>query len=208
MECGKQPCLYLGLRERLVAVWRQQALAGGQDGALAVALDTAAFEDKVEMLLVVSVQYLLGCHSSANAIVELGAELLAPAVELEVEQVSAVWCEQGDEPVVASPCVVGGRFAERDAPKALDRQGFREQGANTKGLWCDDDKLFACCDFPCHFNVATGNLLQHRFPVCRMMRPCQLHSTLFVPLCGQEDRSVGHRGILFEGTKIRNKVES
>ena len=79
---------------------REQAVACGQDGSLAVALDASTFEDKVQMVFVLSLQDALLHHPSIDLIVEVGRELLSPTVELEVEQMQTIRSEQSDEPMI------------------------------------------------------------------------------------------------------------
>ena len=87
---GTQPQLqalfYVVLRQRLVAVGGQQAAGGGEDGASAVALDGAAFEHEVQMVFVASLDEAAVVDLATDAVVEFSLELLAPAVEAEVEE--------------------------------------------------------------------------------------------------------------------------
>ena len=114
MERCKQTRFDLCLLERLVAMRGEQTLARGKDSSLAVALYAAAFEHEVEVILVLTLQNALLRHPSADLVVKVGRELLAPTVEAEIEQMQPVRGKQGDEAVVAGPRVVGGSFAERN----------------------------------------------------------------------------------------------
>ena len=108
VERGEQSLFNLLLGEGLVAVGRQEALAGGEDGAAAVALDAATLQDEVEVVLVSTLKNGLFIHVAADFVVERCLELLPPSVELEVEQRGFFAIEKGYETVVASPGVVGG----------------------------------------------------------------------------------------------------
>ena len=192
MERIEQSGFDLCLRQRLVAMWRKQAMACCKDGALAVAFYAAPFEDKVQMVFVLTFKDVLRLHLSTDAVVEVGIKLLSPAVELEVEQARAIGGEQGDEAMIASPGVVGRCFAERYAQHALGRQSFFEQLFNVLRLRCYDDEPLARSDGFCHIYIATRYVFQNGLPVRVAVRPCELHCTLFVPFCGQICRAFGH----------------
>jgi hypothetical protein len=76
----------LSLREGLVAMRRHEATRSGEDGALAIALDRAAFEDEVEVGLVLAHHTTGIIEMTVDLIIQIGLELLTPAVELEVEK--------------------------------------------------------------------------------------------------------------------------
>ena len=52
MEAALQFFFYFRFIERLVAMRSQKAATGGEDGALTIALNGAAFEHEVEMVFV------------------------------------------------------------------------------------------------------------------------------------------------------------
>ena len=104
-----QPVFYLLLCQRLVAVGRQQTATGGKDGAAAVALDRAALEHEVEVVDVLTLYVALVIDAAVQGVVNLGGKLLAPPIELEIEQPhAALIVDQRDETVVACPRVIGG----------------------------------------------------------------------------------------------------
>ena len=78
--------LYLILCEGLVAMGGHQTASAGEDGALAIALNRAALEDEIQMVLVGALDQSLVVEMPVDGIVELRLELLAPAVETEVEE--------------------------------------------------------------------------------------------------------------------------
>ena len=78
-----------------------------KDGALAVAFYRTALEHEVQMVFICAFHEALLEEMTVNLIVERSLELLAPAVEAEVEQQQATILFHRDEPVVASPSVVG-----------------------------------------------------------------------------------------------------
>ena len=143
MECVEQSCFDLCLRQGLVAMWGKQAMACCQDGSLSIAFDAASFEYEVEMVFVVSFEDVLLCHSSANAVVEVGGKLFSPSVELEVEQAGAVGREECNEAMVASPGVISRNHAERNALHAFGGKFVCKEMLYFFGLWCDDDEAFA-----------------------------------------------------------------
>ena len=185
VERLEQPGLDLFLCQRLVAVGCKQASACGQDGALSVALDAAAFQHEVEVVLIVPSRDALFRHAPADAVVLPCGELLAPAVEAEVEQMRSVGCKQGDEAVVASPGVVGGCLAEGGSLQAFGREMTLEECAYMFGLGRYNNKMYARGDFPCHVDVAACHFGQYGLPIGSGMRPGQLHGTLLVPFCRQ-----------------------
>jgi hypothetical protein len=76
----------LGLREGLVAMRGHETTGSGEDGAFAIALDRAAFEDEVEVGLVVAHHTTGIIEMTIDGIIQIGLELLTPAVELEIEK--------------------------------------------------------------------------------------------------------------------------
>ena len=78
--------LNLGLSEGLVAMRRHEATGGCEDGTFAIALDRAAFEDEVEVGLVLAHHTTGIIEMTVDLIIQIGLELLTPAVELEVEK--------------------------------------------------------------------------------------------------------------------------
>ena len=106
----------------LVAMRGQQTAGGGEHCPASVALDGTAFEHKVETVNVFprlppcprgAVRRTEGweplvVESAVDGVVEFRRELLAPAVEAEVEQaVMALVVGEGDESVIAGPSIVG-----------------------------------------------------------------------------------------------------
>ena len=197
MKHIEQSGLDLLLCQRLVAMWCEQTRTGGKYGSLAVAFYAAPFEDKVQMVFVLTFKDVLRLHLSADAVVEVGIKLLAPAVELEVQQDGPVGRKQGDEAMIASPSVVGRCFAERYAQHALGRQSFFEQLFNVLRLRCYDDEPFARSDGFCHIYIATRYIFQNGLPICVFVRPGKLYGTLFVPFCRQYNALVSNQFLLF-----------
>ena len=76
----------LGLREGLVAMRRHEATGSGEDGTFAIALDRTALEDEVEVGLVLAHHTTGIIEMTIDGIIQIGLELLTPAVELEVEE--------------------------------------------------------------------------------------------------------------------------
>ena len=85
----------------------QQTACGGEYRPLAVALDGATFEHKVEAVHVFTLYSSVVVEPAVQGIVKLCREFLAPAVEPEVEQAAvAVVISQRDETMVAGPSIV------------------------------------------------------------------------------------------------------
>ena len=107
--------------ERLVAMGGQQTACGGEYRPASVALDGTAFEHEVETVYVLPRLPLcqrgavrrtegwepLVVEMAVDGVVEFCRELLAPAVETEVEQaVVTLIVGEGDESMIAGPSVV------------------------------------------------------------------------------------------------------
>ena len=81
-----QPFFYLLLCQRLVAVRGHQTAGGRENGSFAIALDAAPFEYEVQMRFVCSLNRASVEQLAVDLVVQFGRELLAPAVEAEVEE--------------------------------------------------------------------------------------------------------------------------
>ena len=92
----------------MVAVRRQQTTRGGEDRAPAVALDGSPLQYEVEATDIVASEGLRVVEPTIKSVVEIGRELLTPAIETEVEQAAvALVVDEGDETMIACPRVVG-----------------------------------------------------------------------------------------------------
>ena len=182
MEHLFQPLFDVGLSHGLVAVGGQQALAGGEEGASAVALDASSLQHKVGLVHIGAVEGVQGHHASAYLVVERGLELFSPSVELEVHQLRTLWAGQRDEAMVARPRVVGGYFQDGNLPERLAGQLLAKQAPQRIGLWRHDDEPFPEGYLHGHAQVASGHLGEDGCPVGVGMRPCELYAALGCPL--------------------------
>ena len=108
MEFLEQARLNLCFRERLVAVRRQQTTRSGEDRAPAVALEGPPLQYEVETTDLVASEGLRVVEPTIESVVEIGRELLTPAIETEVEQAAVTLVvDEGDETMIACPRVVG-----------------------------------------------------------------------------------------------------
>ena len=107
MQPLEQPPLYARTVQGLVAVWGQQTLTGGKDGATAIALYRAALEHHVIVVAALAVQQALGTQVGGDGVVVLPGKLVAPAVETEVEQLGPTLAHEGEGTVVARPGIIG-----------------------------------------------------------------------------------------------------
>ena len=124
---------------------------------------------------------------AADLIVEVGGELIAPAIELEIKEEGTFGRDEGEEGMVASPGVVGGTFEIADGREEAGRQTFCEEGADAVGLGSDDEQSFVVVqDFEGDAHEAVVNLTEDGGPVRGCMRPGELHPALRVPLSGEE----------------------
>lgn len=79
-------CCYLLLIHRLVAVGRQEALCRCEHGTFAITLYRTALEHEIGMILYLVLEGTPTEEVPCDGVVLLPGKLLAPAVELEVEQ--------------------------------------------------------------------------------------------------------------------------
>ena len=78
-----------------------------ENGTLTIALNRTTFEYEVQMRFVCSLNRASVEQLAVDLVVQFGRELLAPAVEAEVEQaVMPLVVGEGDESVIAGPSVV------------------------------------------------------------------------------------------------------
>ena len=88
---------------------RQQTARGGEDRAPAVALDGPSLQYEVKTTDIVASEGLRVEEPTIEGVVEIGCELLTPAIETEVEQAAVpLVVDEGDEAMIACPRVVGG----------------------------------------------------------------------------------------------------
>ena len=154
VQDAEEAFLDVGLRKRLVAVRCQQALRGGEDSALSVALYASSFQHHVKVGLVVTVQDVLLVHVPADFVVERSFKLLSPSVETKVKERGTLVADEGDEPMVTSPGVVGGHLVQRDVLQGTLGQAFPEQCFYFLGMRRDDEEAFSQGYFQCHPYVA------------------------------------------------------
>ena len=141
-----QVLFYLLFRHGLVAMGRQQTAGGGKDRSLAIALYGTTFEYEVQTVHVFALHLTLIVETPIDGVVEFGRELLAPAVEAEVEQPGvALIVHKGDKAMIASPSVVGG-FS------------YHQQ-------------LLALLYLTGHFPVGGNDLIEHWSPIRISVRP-------------------------------------
>ena len=189
VEIAKQALFNLVASELWIAIGRKQTFAGSQEGATAVALNAAAFEDEVEVRFVGTMQRQ-GSESPVYLVVEVGGELVAPAVEAEIEQTGTCLGEEGEEGVVARPSVVGGTLEVADLGQQVRGNSLAQESFDAVGFWGDDEEeLVANEDLEGYADKAIVNLTQEWCPVGSGMGPRELHAALRVPLGGEECRA-------------------
>ncbi len=192
-EVGEQAFHHVAQRQVLVTVRSQEALAGGEDSALAIALDAAAFEDKALMVL-------HGCILECTLIVELQVDgivflpgkLLSPSVELEVEQVVGddivVMFSLGDyrdRSMVACPCVVTVYFVEADTLHLSWRQPSGERSSGALQERSDNEQMLETRDSLGKLQIGLCYLKQIGMPIGVGVGPCEHDAALRFPLCRQ-----------------------
>ncbi len=179
-----------GLRGgRVVARLAQQAGAGGQQGALAVDFDVAAFEHPGQGFDRDLAQRALLSQHGGHGIIELGAVLAAPAVEAEIERHPPAVAQHGQRAVIAHPDVVGGRDRQRQACRRHTRTGqaFCHVAAVILVVAGDDQRL-AGRDGGREADEFGFGFAQRVGPVAVRVRPGQQHRCLWRPFGRQITR--------------------
>ena len=77
---------YLGLREGLITMGCHETAGSCEDGALAIALDGTAFEDEVQVGLIVALYATGIIEMAVDGIIQGCLKLIAPTVELEIKE--------------------------------------------------------------------------------------------------------------------------
>ena len=90
-----------------IAVGVEQTGGGAQQGALAIGLDGAAFQHEIHVAQGRAVA-VLAVDFAVDSIVQARAVLVAPGIELEVEQFDPGRVADTDRAVVPRPGIVGG----------------------------------------------------------------------------------------------------
>ena len=184
MQPLQESLLYFLLSEWLIAVRCHEALTGGEQCPLAVALYTAPFEHKAEVILIGALQDALLHECAADEVVQLGRELLSPPIETEVQQAClAVLLEQGDEAMVACPSIVGGHLTEDHPLHLLLGESGGKQCSHLTYMRGDHQQMFPGGDGLAYVQVALRNFAKDGQPVSSLVRPGQLHSPLGMPFC-------------------------
>ena len=206
VEVMEQAMLYFLAGEVGVAMGREQALAGGKQGAASVALDAPALEDEVEVRDVDAAEEggrrrrggrgggtgkcgegRIGDEAPADLIIEVSGELVAPAVELEVEELGAFGGDECEESVVTCPGVIGRALEIADGRQKAGGKAFGQEGLDAVWLWSYNEQTFVVVQyFVGNVNKALINFGKEVCPVGGGMRPSELHSTLRMPL-GREE---------------------
>ena len=162
----------------LVAVRSQQAGAGGEEGALAVALYRASFQHKVVMVLQLAAEDALSPQLAGDGVVEQGLEFFSPSVEMEVEQPHMAFrfvfsvC-QGNGAMVACPGVVALTGIDADALRQGRGHSLRCQLPYGIGLGGGYDHTLPLGDDSGELQVGLGYLFEIVFPVGAGMGPGQ-----------------------------------
>ncbi len=75
-------------------------------------------------------------------VVEVGGELVAPTIELEIEEAGACLCHEGEETMIASPGVVGGTHEITDMGQKTRGDALMEESLDAFGLRSNNEKEF------------------------------------------------------------------
>ena len=186
-----QSLLNLLLSERLVAMRRQQTHAGCEYGPITVALDRAALQHEIQMVLVFSRNPATVVKTAVDGIVFVCLKLIAPSVETEIEQfcgsrfrhfvscwrvvlihtISITLYLQCDEPVIACPCIVCRTLMKHNIGHRCSRQFILQQLPYFCHTGRDDDKLLMVGYLAGHLHICGSDVCKHRCPVGSGMWP-------------------------------------
>ena len=182
-----QPLLYFTFFKGLVAMWCCQTACCGEDGALTVALDRAAFEYEIQAVDIFTLHVTCLMHSAVDGIIVGSGEFLSPSVETVVEQTMVpLVVGERDKAMIASPCVVSGTDEAQHVSGSV--------------LRCYDDEAFTLGNYD--HNVVFANVVN--MPSMRHLL------TLDVPLSRRSRTAlrVGYVGELMQSTFNHIKYHS
>ena len=163
-EPALQLLFYLGLRQGLITMGRQQALRGGEERALPVGIDGTALEHEVLMVFVACFSHKVQALPEflGNPIVPIGQKFLAPAVEAEVEPDGRLrpfipFCRrrahQNDGTEVARPSVVIWQLYHHDVLRRVQLVG------HVVSVHREDDHLLVAGNGECHLRHGLADVL-------------------------------------------------
>ncbi len=156
-ELGTEGVLDLHRGPLRIAVGREQAGTGSQQGAGAVHFNTAALQNHPgNFQYCVSVSPL-GMQVAGNPIIQVGAEFETPGIEGEVHQFALTGrVQQGDGTVIAGPGVIAGDGVEM-AARELGTGAVQifPTGLDAGRVMAGNEHVFAEADF-------TGNAGKYR----------------------------------------------
>ena len=158
---------------QVIPVFGKQAFSGGQNGSLSVAFDAAAFEHKVQPVLVL---YIIGKNVflkklTGNLVIQISRKFHSPAVERKIKHYRFCVFHHSNAPVIACPGIVGGNFhvryfVLRQIPELLTNRIF---------ISTNDQQFFTLHNFACNTDETLRNLIEHIGPVGAGMRPGEVN---------------------------------
>ena len=129
----------------------------------------------------------MSCKPLIDGVIEVGGELVAPAVETEIEEARTGLGKKGEEGVVASPSVVGRALEKAHLRQQARRDTLAEQRFDAVGLrGYDEEELVANEYLEGNADETVVHLGEEGRPVGGGMRPGELYAALRVPLGGEE----------------------
>ena len=170
----------------------EQALRRGEQRALAVRFDAAAFQFKVQAVHILPVEQLP--QAGVDGVVLGSLEFPAPAVEAEVQEFRSIGAHYGKETMVACPRVVRGTLLIYNMVCRASGQLLVDEAAHLFGVRCHNEQRLARSDFKGQAQVAGRHFVEHIGPVRILVRPRQLHAALRHPFRSQ--RAPSHQGNL------------
>ena len=139
-----------------------------------------------------------------DGIIEVGGELVAPAIEVEIEEAGTGFGKKGKEGMVTRPSVIRRALEIADLRQQPRRDTLAEESPDAVGLRGYDEKqIIANQDLKGNADETVVHLGKEGGPVGGGMRPRKLHATLRVPLGGEEGGA--NLGLL--GACLMSKLE-
>jgi hypothetical protein len=139
-----------------------------------------------------------------DGIIEIGRELVTPAVKTEIEETWTSFGKKGKEGMVTRPSVIRRALEIADLRQEARRDTLAEESLDAVGLRGDDEEqLVANQDLKGNADETLVHLGKEGGPVGGGMRPRKLHTALRVPLGGEEGGA--NLGLL--GACLMSKLE-
>ncbi len=172
-----------GLVEMGIAVAVEQALGGGEQRPLAVALDPPPFEDQADGVQGQGAEGAGLVQAAADLVVMVAGELEPPAVEAEIEQSQPLLVLDGDGAEIPGPGIVCGNGV--DAHPLQIGAGGAQLGPYRLRLGGDQEHPLVSADLGDDVAEHRLDLVEAILPVAVGVGPGEQDAVLLFPLGGE-----------------------